>query len=165
MVISLFLLLMFGCESNPTEPENYEEYNFLVDTRLELDNNGYYHLTIDRNNWQTLHRVTGSVTSMNNSVENFWVEWESNLYWYIGDTLGYVVSRGLTDELVYVNYDTNYVTWFNGYEVPTSNQMSYSNNSGTFHNMIAPVKSMIGDTMKLSAYWYDGSKDFYIVLD
>ena len=133
--------------------------------RLNEDDNGYYHLTVDRNTWQTLHRVTGSVTSMNNSVENFWVEWESNLYWYIGDTLGYVVSRGLTDELVYVNYDTNYVTWFNGYEVPTSNQMSYSNNSGTFHNMIAPVKSMIGDTMKLSAYWYDGSKDFYIVLD
>jgi hypothetical protein len=31
--------------------------------------------------------------------------------------------------------------------------------------MIAPVKSMVGDTMRLTATWYDGSKDFYIVLD
>ena len=83
--------------------------------RLNKDNNGYYHLTMDKNKWQTLHRVTGSVTNINRNVENFWLEWESNLYWYIGDTLGYVVSRGLTDDLVYVNYDTNYVTCFNGY--------------------------------------------------
>ena len=162
VITSLILSFFFiSCEDNTY---NYQ-YDITFDMRLNEDDNGYYHLTVDRNTWQTLHRVTGSVTSMNNSVENFWVEWESNLYWYIGDTLGYVVSRGLTDELVYVNYDTNYVTWFNGYEVPTSNQISYSNSNGVFHNMIAPVKSMVGDTMKLSAYWYDGNKDFYIVLD
>ena len=162
VITSLILSFFFiSCEDNTY---NYQ-YDITFDMRLNEDDNGYYHLTVDRNTWQTLHRVTGSVTSMNNSVENFWVEWESNLYWYIGDTLGYVVSRGLTDELVYVNYDTNYVTWFNGYEVPTSNQISYSNSNGVFHNMIAPVKSMIGDTMKLSTYWYEGNKDFYIVLD
>jgi hypothetical protein len=158
LIISFFFI---SCEDNSYN--NQHEVTF--DMRLNKDDNGYYHLTLDKNKWQTLHRVTGSVTNINRNVENFWLEWESNLYWYIGDTLGYVVSRGLTDDLVYVNYDTNYVTWFNGYEVPTSNQISYSNSNGVFHNMIAPVKSMTGDTMKLSTYWYDGNKDFYIVLD
>ena len=151
-----------------TTAEKFSQvFYFDENSRLDQDDNGYYHLTMDKNNWQTLHRVTGSIKNSANmlDVENFWVEWESNLYWYIGDTLGYVIKRGLTDDLVYVNYDTTYVTWFNGFEVPTSNQMSYSNNNGTFHNMIAPVNSMVGDTMKLTAYWYDGSRDFYIVLD
>ena len=43
--------------------------------------------------------------------------------------------------------------------------MRYSNNNGTFHNMIAPVNTMVGDTMKLTANWHDGNMDFYIVLE
>ena len=99
------------------------------------------------------------------TVESFWVEWESNLYWYLGDTLGYVVKRNFNDAGMYVSYDTVYVTNFSGMEVPTSNKISYSSSDGVFNNMIAPVRSMIGDTLKLTAYWYDGKKDFYIVLD
>ena len=118
-----------------------------------------------KNNWQTLHKVTGSIRDEGFGVENFWVEWESNLYWYIGDTLGYVVSRGLNMNLQYVNYDTTYLTQFDGMEVATSNMISYSNSNGELNNMIAPVKSMVGDTMKLTARWYDGKKDFYIILD
>jgi hypothetical protein len=133
--------------------------------RLNQDSNGYYHLTLDRNKWQTLHRVTGSVEDKKYTVESFWVEWESNLYWYLGDTLGYVVKRNFNDAGMYVSYDTVYVTNFSGMEVPTSNKISYSSSDGVFNNMIAPVRSMIGDTLKLTAYWYDGKKDFYIVLD
>jgi len=160
IITILISFLLVSCEDTKT---NYYEIDF--DMRLNVDDNGYHHLTVNRNNWQTLHRVTGSVKDTHYRVENFWVEWESNLYWYIGDTLGYVVKKGLTDDLVYVNYDTTYVTWFNGFEVPTSNQISYSNSEGIFNNMIAPVQSMVGDTMKLTAYWYNGSKDFHIVLD
>tara|TARA_R100000030_G_scaffold22676_1_gene16322 strand:- start:3356 stop:3688 length:333 start_codon:yes stop_codon:yes gene_type:complete len=110
--------------------------------------------------------VTGKITNNNEyGVESFWMEWDANLYWYIGDTLGYVVSRGLNSELQYVNYDTNYVTWFNGFEVPTTNQVSYSSDNGELHNMIAPVRSMIGDTLILTAYWFNGSETFEIVLD
>jgi hypothetical protein len=50
-------------------------------------------------------------------------------------------------------------------EVATSNIISYSNSNGEINNMIAPVRSMVGDTMKLTARWYDGKKDFYIILD
>ena len=160
-IITIIVSFLFiSCEDNPQLT-----YEIFFDMRLNKDDNGYYHLVLDRNKWQTLHRVSGSVANTQYRMENFCVEWESNLYWYIGDTLGYVVKRGLTDDLVYVNYDTTYVTWFNGFEVPTSNQISYSNSEGLFHNMIAPVQSMIGDTMRLTAYWYDGNKDFYIVLD
>ena len=38
--------------------------------------------------------------------------WESNLYWELGDTLGYYIHRDLTDDLEYVSYDTTYVTGF-----------------------------------------------------
>jgi hypothetical protein len=67
--------------------------------------------------------------------------------------------------LQYVNYDTTYLTQFSGMEVATSNMISYSNSNGEINNMIAPVRSMVGDTMKLTARWYDGKKDFYIILD
>ena len=67
-------------------------------------------------------------------------DWESNLYWIIGDTLGYVVKRGLTDQLQYVSYDTVYITQYNGFTVPTSNTASYSNAKGEVSNMIPPLK-------------------------
>jgi hypothetical protein len=39
--------------------------------------------------------------------------------------------------------------------VPTSNTTSVSGADGDVSNMIAPVKSMIGDTLKLSWYFFD----------
>jgi hypothetical protein len=54
---------------------------------------------------------------------------------------------------------------FNGMEVPTSNMVSYSNSNGELNNMIAPVQSMIGDTLTLTAIWYSSEKNFKIVLD
>ncbi len=141
-------------------------YTFNIEPNLEIDNNGLYHLSIDRNNWQTLHRVSGHVyTSNGNPVENFWVEWDSNLYWYLGDTLGYIVDRYLNNSGVYVSLDTSYIIGFNGQEVPTSNQMSYSNSSGEVNNMIAPVRSMVGDTMKLFYNTYNEDGYISIVLD
>ena len=158
----LVSLLFISCES-PTSSDEFADLSF--DMRLTQDTNGYYHLTLDRNNWQTLHRVSGSIVKDGYGVENFRVEWESDLYWIIGDTLGYIVSRGLNMNLEYVSYDTTYLTQFNGLEVPTSNMVSFSNSTGEFNNMIAPVRSMIGDTMKLTADWYDSYTSFYIVLD
>ena len=160
LIIGIILsFLLISCEDN----NNHHELSF--DLRLTEDGRGYHHLTLDKNNWQTLHKVTGSIQDEGFGVENFWVEWESNLYWYIGDTLGYVVRRNFNDKGMYVSYDTTYLTQFSGMEVPTSNIMSYSNSKGEINNMIAPVRSMVGDTMRLTARWYDGKKDFYIILD
>ena len=159
-ITTLVSFLLISCEDNNT---SYHELSF--DTRLTEDGRGYHHLTLNTDSWQTLHRITGSIRDEGFGIENFWVEWESNLYWYIGDTLGYIVKRNFNDEGMYVSYDTTYLTQFSGMEVPTSNIISYSNSKGEINNMIAPVKSMVGDTMRLTARWYDGSKDFYIVLD
>jgi len=117
-------------------------------------------MTLDRQRFQTIHRVSGLIED----VENFWVEWDSNLYWYIGDTLGYVVNQRLNAMGRYVSLDTSYIIGMNGQEVPTTNKISYSNSYGEINNMIAPVNTMIGDTMILTARWYNGEKDFKIIL-
>ena len=158
-------LLFIGC-SNPLYNEAKDEFATIkFDMRLSEDNNGYYHMTINQDSWQTLHRVSGSITQDGYGVENFRIGWESNLYWYIGDTLGYIIKRNFNMDGQYVSYDTTYLTQFSGLEVSTSNQISYSNGKGEINNMIAPVKTMVGDTMKLTATWYDGYTNFYIVLD
>ena len=162
IITILVSILLTSCES-PTSSKEFADLTF--DMRLTQDTNGYYHLTLDRNKWQTLHRVSGSIVKDGYGVENFRVEWESDLYWIIGDTLGYIVSRGLNMNLQYVNYDTTYLTQFNGLEVPTTNMVSLSNNKGEFNNMIAPVRSMIGDTMRLKAEWYEDYTTFNIVLN
>jgi hypothetical protein len=159
VITALVSLIVISCEDN----NNHHELSF--DLRLKEDGRGYHHLKLDESNWQTLHRVSGLIRDEGFGVENFWVEWESNLYWYIGDTLGYVVKRNFNDEGMYVSYDTTYLTQFSGMEVATSNMISYSNSKGEINNMIAPVRSMVGDTMRLTARWYDGKKDFYIILD
>ena len=143
----LIVLLIISCEDSSNS--DYGTLNF--DMRLDSDANGFYHLSLSKDSWQTLHRVSAIIKDKDDQpVKNFWMEWDSNLYWYLGDTLGYVIKRGLNDDLVYVSYDTVYITGFNGMEVPTSNQISYSNAKGELNNMIAPVRSMAGDTLYLS---------------
>ena len=161
LILSVSVVLI-GC-GNPLSSENDVFIDW--DMRLPIDENGYYHLTLDTEKWQTIHRVSGSVTDGIDVVDLYKVNWKSNLYWYLGDTLGYVVKRDLTDDLEYVSYDTGYVTGFNGMEVPTSNMASYSNSDGEINNMIAPIKTMKGDTLRLTAYYESGFKTFGIVLE
>jgi len=155
----ILLLFLVGCENSTQWVERTPEITY--DLRLPMDESGYYHLTLDRTKVQTLHRVGGYVGDMYGPIETHRVDWESNLYWFIGDTLGYVVKRDLTDDLVYVSYDTTYITYFNGYEVPTTNEVSYSNIFGEISNMIAPTKSMVGDTLRLTS----NNQTFNIVLE
>jgi len=165
-VLSLLLsLVIFGCDGENSLSSETTEYKVTVDVRLPVDTNGYYHLTLERDKWQTLHRVSGTVSSDGYAVENFWVEWESNLYWYLGDTLGYIINRNFNNNGLYVSVDTSYIVGFDGMEVPTSNIISYSNRYGEINNMIAPVRSMIGDTLVLTAIWYNSEKSVEIVLE
>ena len=164
LLLVLFGLVFWSCEETD-ENENDESYTIEIDARLPVDNNGNYHLTLERNNWQTLHRVSGHVSSDGYAVENFWVEWDSNLLWYLGDTLGYIVNQYLNNNGVYVSVDTSYIIGFNGMEVATSNSISYSNSSGEINNMIAPVRSMVGDTMRLRYSYYNGMDSIMIVLE
>jgi len=150
-------LILISCQDDNSETENHE-YRFEVEyenTGISKDNNDYFHLTIDRNNWQTLYRVRGIVYKDDEPAENIKFYWDSNLYWIIGDTLGYIIKRGLSDDVAYVNYDTTYITQFSGLEVPTTNTSSVSNSQGEVSNMIAPVETMVGDTLILSWIYFD----------
>ena len=175
-LLFISLVLWFSCEDgNEMNEESQSTYHFDLiyeDTGITKDDNDNYHLTINRNSWQTLYRVRGIVYKDGVTIENMKFYWQSNLYWELGDTLGYYIHRGLTDDLEYVSYDTTYITGFSGMEVPTSNTASVSNADGEVSNMIAPVKSMIGDTLILNWEFYDwiygnyaGSGSIGIILD
>jgi len=170
-LISLIGLNLFvGC-SSPFEPEEISPITFELNTQLEQDKNGYYHLKIDTTKWQTLHRVSGHVYRDGESVNVLKFGWGSSHHWLIGDDYGYIVSSGYTYDLVYVNYDTTYITGFTGWEVPIVNGSSYSRMDGEVNTMIAPIRTMKGDTATIYYGWYDDWTDeerlseFYIIFD
>ena len=149
----LLILVVISCE-NPyfdnLHGNDEMTINVKINPRLPKDDNGYYHLTINRQKWQTIHRFSGRVTDDNdNPVDVVRFEWTSNLYWVLGDTLGYIIKRGLTDDMVYVNYDTIPITGFDGHIVPTINPACYSNSKGEFNQMAGFVRNMIGDTARI----------------
>ena len=156
--------MFVSCEKDMTMPLGHD---FEIDARLDVDENGYYHLELGQD-WQTLHRISGSVSP----VEYDWaltkVYWESSHYWLIGDTLGFIVSfNNISNDqsYLYMTADTTYVTWFEGFEVPTINDMCYSTNEGEINIMFAPVENMKGDTVliKAQAEFADGylSQEIY----
>ena len=168
---SLLFLLLFGCsDSVAFEPVEPDVIRVELNPRLNVDDNGYYHLELS-DNWQTLHRLSGTAYINDVPLEVLRVNWESSHYWYLGDTLGYIVNRYLTDDGIYVSVDTSYVVGFDGMEVPTVNCCSYSNSDGEVNTMFAPVQSMEGDTVTIRMYFFDEwnfeyvQEVFYIVLN
>ena len=152
-VIALSVFSFFiGCGDN----ELIEPLSFQLNTGLIRDNNGYYHMSIDTNSLQSFHRISGKITRNGESVNTIKFAWASNMYWIMGDNFGYVIANnGLTDDLVYVGYDTTHITWFSGWEVPIVNGSSYSREDGEVNTMLAPVRSMRGDTATIYFSYYD----------
>ena len=167
---SLLFLLLFGCsDSIAFEPVEPDVIRVELNPRLNVDDNGYYHLELS-NNWQTLHRLSGTAYINDVPLEVLRVQWESSHYWYLGDTLGYIVNRYLTENGVYVSVDTSYVVGFDGMEVPTINPASYSNAEGEVNTMFAPVRTMKSDTVTIRMYFWNNDykivdESFYIILD
>jgi hypothetical protein len=174
LLTTVIVLMSVGCE-NVTGPEVIDDARiFIPNARLPIDDNGYYHLELNNNTWQTLHRISGWVVDKDSvAVFGSYVGWISSHYWYLGDTLGYIVNTYLNNEGVYVAVDTSYIIGFDGMEVPTTNSSSRTNQEGEVNTMFAPVTTMRGDTVKVTAYWTDpyNSNDDYegytfeIVLD
>ena len=163
LLVLVYIILSTGCDDKKSE--DVSVLKFTLKPRLEVDNNGYYHLEVTKRNVQTLHRINGSVTLDNTPYENVFFEWSSNLYWVLGDTLGYIVNQNLNDEGMYVSTDTSYMTGFNGFEVQTINCCSYSNSDGEVNTMIGVVKQMIGDTMIVNVSYLDKTESIGIVLE
>ena len=169
ITLSVFNLFI-GCGSI-FEP-NISSVEFKLDSRLSVDDNGYHHMVIDTSRWQTTHRISGNVFRDDNPVNIIKFVWASSHYWVIGDEFGYVIANnGLTDDMTYVGYDTTYITWFTGWEVPIVNGASYSNSDGEVNTMMAPIKTMVGDTAAIQYSFYDDWRGeetngvFYVIFD
>jgi hypothetical protein len=160
----LLILICSSCEDNKLV---YDDIDLVYNINLPIDDNGYYHMELS-DNWQTIQRLTANLKSehLNNRkngerdlVETIKVYWESSHFWILGDTLGYIIKRGLTDDLQYVNYDTVYVWGFEGESVPTVNGVSYpvnvNDDTWEVNTMAAPVSTMLGDTMTVWTYYWD----------
>lgn len=92
-----------------------------IDGNLPMDTNGYYHLQLNQDTNQTIHTVIGTVDYTEYWDEPLKVSWDSNLSWV-----------------------------YQGEDVSTSNQASYVVD-GKVHNVIAPINTMLGDTLILTA--------------
>ena len=159
IILLIIPLLSFSvsCENliNNDNNEDEVEIVFNLEPRLTVDSNGYYHLPLTEGSWQTLHRISGHIYEDGLPVDVVRFTWTSSHYWILGDTLGYIVNRGLTDQMVYVSVDTSYIIGFKGFEVPTINCCSYSNAEGEVNTMFAPVWSMRHDTVTVWVGFYD----------
>ena len=171
LLFTSFLLFLFiSCENLTNDDEDTVEIVFNLDTRLDQDNNGYYHLELNPTTFQTLHRISGHIYGDEQPLDVVKFNWESSHYWFLGDTLGYIVNRGLTDQMEYVSIDTSYIIGFEGFEVPTINCCSYSNSEGEVNTMFGPVWTMRYDTVLVSVGYFTDyttfeSQSIEIVLD
>ena len=130
--IRLFIitLALFSC-STDEDIILIQEPTLELDGRLPMNSNGYYLLELNDSSHQTIHTVSGIVGNTLYWDEPMKVDWESNLTWYLQ----------------------------NEFEVSTSNQSSYVVN-GKVMNVIAPIKTMVGDTLILTGTIRD-----YLVTD
>ena len=83
----IVLALMFMAASCTSEDDIFviQEPTLELDARLPLDTNGYYHLKLNPNTNQTIHRISGRVL---NTTEPTKVSWWSNLNWeYNGEVV------------------------------------------------------------------------------
>lgn len=170
--LKFFFLFFFilSCSNNITFIDNgdditiefLEGLNEDPNFKLSKDVNGFYRLKLDRNRNQTIQRITGRlIRNDGRPVETLSgglrqkVEFSSNLYWWLlkGDTVAnitYTFINPLTGELVYTNLPP-LINWRDEL-VPTINQSSYTDdNTGVFNTVIAPIRNMEGDTMKITA--------------
>jgi len=155
LVTSLTLITsLISCEeiqvSQSVSSEDDIEIVFIVEPRLDQDVNGYYHLQLNPSSFQTLHRLSGHIYRNGIPLDVMKFNWESSHFWMLGDTLGYFIHRGLTDDLEYVSYDTTFITGFSDFIVPTINCCSYSNSDGEVNTMFGPVWTMRSDTIMVS---------------
>lgn len=170
--LKFFFLFFFilSCSNNITFIDNgdditiefLEGLNEDPNFKLSKDVNGFYRLKLDRNRNQTIQRITGRlirndgrpVQTLSGGLRQK-VEFSSNLYWWLlkGDTVAnitYTFINPLTGELVYTNLPP-LINWRDEL-VPTINQSSYTDdNTGVFNTVIAPIRNMEGDTMKITA--------------
>ena len=91
----------------------------------DIDNDGVYELQL-RDTWQTTHPIDFLVKDRRSVVEYADIDFKSNLYWSLDDTIGYFEHQDLTDDMEYNTYGTSYVIGGNLHDlVPTTNYSEF----------------------------------------
>ena len=159
----LLLLLSLGaCLASCTkdEFEDIHNYEFEMVGRAPQDVNGYYHITLDPDSLkQTLHRFGASVTKEDKLGLPTRIIWRSETFWYLQDTIGYTyieIGNVPTGESPW-SWENFAVSGFEGMTVPIVNGTSYADqNVDSAFCMMAPIGSMIGDTVKIHGQaWFE----------
>lgn len=173
-LLPLSVLFIIGCEPdiiNPTPTYEFSIDSVLTETgmkSLDVDANGYYLLDLQTTSdyKQTIRRITGRV--LKDSLEPTppeVIEWESSHTWLTGNDTGYYIRRVINYLGQWVNVDTNYINVPSGLIVPTINPTSISGRDGEINTMIAPIYSMVGDTMIVTGkLWTPYDKVYYDTL-
>ena len=122
-----------------------------LDARLPVDENGYYHLSLNPTTNQTIHRISGTVSNITDPTK---VSWESNLFWWLlqGEIVAEITKtyiNSFTGELTYVNLPP-LINWKDAL-VPTINSSSYVGENGEVNTVIAPIYRMKSDTLIVTA--------------
>lgn len=156
ITIFLLLVLVSSCAS-PDPWVEPDDYVLTLDGRTTLDSNGFYHLKLMRDRFQTVHRITGTLldTSGKAPYQEQKVWWESSHTWTFqqGDTLMKIIRRKVDYRGRWVYVDSSVIKSPGEFVVPTVNPASYSSATGEINTMIGPVLSMLGDTMTVQCMW------------
>ena len=175
LLIGIGLIMLVSCEDNIIEPIP-PTYQLTIDSLLtedgkqsiERDSNGYYLLDLEptSDTKQTVRRITGRVLKDSSEpTPPEVVDWESSHTWVTGTDNGYYVRRVINALGQWVIVDTNYINIPSGLIVPTINPTSISGDVGEINTMIAPIYSMRGDTMIVTAkLWTPYNKTYYDTL-
>lgn len=154
--ILVLALTLLSCSS--TEPWiEPDDYNLTIDGRLPLDSNGFYHLKLRRDRYQTVHRISGSLLNPDSTppYQEQKIAWESSHTWSFlpGDTVITIYRRNVDQTGNWVVIDTAAFVAPIEMIVPTVNASAYSSASGEINTVIGPVLDMLGDTMTVRATW------------
>jgi hypothetical protein len=175
LLIGIGLIMLVSCEDNIIEPIP-PTYQLTIDSLLtedgkqsiERDSNGYYLLDLEptSDTKQTVRRITGRVLKDSSEpTPPEVIDWESSHTWVTGTDNGYYVRRVINALGQWVIVDTNYINIPSGLIVPTINPTSISGDDGEINTMIAPIYSMRGDTMIVTAkLWTPYNKTYYDTL-
>lgn len=123
LLLTLILMIVVSSCTNPTESTSTFTAEMTIQPNLNKDSNGYYHMTVEHSNLQTIHTILLN-TNFESSTR---VEWFANSSWVYN----------------HVGIEFN---------VPIINEVSYTSpDDGTARTLFAPVVELIGDTVTVVA--------------
>ena len=117
-------ILFVGCD-NPTSVESCDYCHLEIETNLQMDENGIYHLDYDESQIQTFTQLKAYI-----GYEMEYVEWTTN-----------VTFEGCT--------------WGHCEDVPVVNGSGYSSDNGYAYQMMGVMEENIGQIATIWVGYYD----------